>query len=124
MLKYGYAKAKFTENATYRQTLVLQAAQVVKVVALKAQPDLADAATKEAANVAENAEVVTEEVATVTAEVVQAAVIAEADQVLVARTVAVVIARVVRVVRVAQVAVIVQAVQAEEDKYKVVSPEF
>ena len=66
MLKYGYAKAKYTANATYRQTLVLQAAQVVKVVVRKAQHHLADVATKEAANVVVNAEaadqVVTEEV--------------------------------------------------------------
>jgi hypothetical protein len=96
--------------------LVLQAAQVVKVVALKAQPDSADAATKEAANVAASAEVVTEEVVIVTREARVA--IAGADLVQVALTVAVEIARVVvKVVRVAQVAVvIVQAVQVEEDK--------
>ena len=60
VLKYGSAKAKFTANATYHQTLVVQAAQAVKVVVRKVQQHLAVVATKEAANVVVNAEAMIE----------------------------------------------------------------
>src|SRR5437868_4318473 len=64
-LKYGSVKARFTVNVTYHQTLAAPAVQAVRVVVLKDQHRLADAATKEAASVAANAEaVVTEEVVT------------------------------------------------------------
>ena len=66
MLRYGYAKAKFTANATYRQTLAVQAATAVKADALKARQHLAVAAVKGAASGAVNAEAATGKVEAVT----------------------------------------------------------
>ena len=51
-------------NAIYLQTLVVQAAQAVKVAVRKVQHHLAVVATKEAANVVVSAEAMTEEVVT------------------------------------------------------------
>jgi hypothetical protein len=71
VLKYGFAKAKFTENAIYHLILAVLQAQAEKVDALKAPLDLADAVTKEVANVAESAEAtVSQDKVVVTAEVV------------------------------------------------------
>src|ERR1700744_3420773 len=64
VLKYGSAKAKFTANVIYLQTLAVQAAQAVKVAVRKVQHHLAGVATKEAANVVVSAEAMTEEVVT------------------------------------------------------------
>jgi hypothetical protein len=105
-LKYGYAKVKFTANVTCLQTSVALAAQAVKVAVRKDQHHLADAATKEAANVVVIAEVaVTEE---------------EAQAQVVTTNVAVAIVRVAQVARVvvkaaiARVAEIVQVVREED----------
>src|SRR5437868_14858302 len=105
-LKYGYAKARFTVNATFHQISAAPAAQAVKVAVRKAQHHLAVVATKEAANVAVNAEaaVATEEVDKVVVETNAAGVIVRVDQV----------ARVVAKVVIVQVAVTVRVVQEED----------
>jgi hypothetical protein len=103
VLRFGFAKAKFTANAIYHQTLVAQAAQAVKADALKAarQASAVVAAMKEAASVAVNAEATGNQ-----------AVIAVADQVHQAE-----IVRVAReIVRVDKAAVIVQAEIARVDQ--------
>jgi hypothetical protein len=58
VLKYGSAKARFTANAIYHQTLVVQAAQVVKVAVQKAVPVsiTAEVVTKEAVSAVANAD--------------------------------------------------------------------
>ena len=93
-LKFGSAKVKFTVNVTCHQTSAAPAAQAVKAAVRKVQHHLADVATKEAANVVVNAEVVTEEVVVmtvaVTVPVVAQAKIAAAVTVRVVRTEAVV----------------------------------
>ena len=106
MLRFGFAKAKFTASVIYRQILVVQAAQAVRADALKVQQHSAVVATKEAANVAVNAEAATGNKVVTTAE-------AQVDQA-VAQVVTNVVAEAVRealIARVAQVAAV--AVQAE-----------
>ena len=106
VLKYGYAKAKFTENAICRQILVVQAAQAVKAAVLKGQQHSADAVMKEAENVVANAEAVTVVVET------------QVDKAAIAEAVAPVVVTV-RVDKVAQIVVavvIVQAAQEEDSK--------
>jgi hypothetical protein len=68
VLRFGFAKAKFTANVIYLQTLVVQAAQAVKADVLKVQQHSAVVATKEAANVVVNAEAATENKVVMTAE--------------------------------------------------------
>jgi len=104
VLKYGYAKAKFTANATYHQTLVVQAAQAVKAAVLKGQQHSVDAVMKEAENAVANAEVMTAVAETLVAVLVTA----EADQV------PVVIVRVAKVDQIARVAVPVVIVRVVE----------
>ena len=59
MLRFGFAKAKFTANAIYHQILVVQVQAAVKADALKVQQHLAVVVTKEVENVVENAEAAT-----------------------------------------------------------------
>jgi hypothetical protein len=65
VLKYGFAKAKFTANVIFLQTLAVPAAQAAKADVLKEQQHLAVVVTKEAANAAVNAEAATEKVETI-----------------------------------------------------------
>ena len=117
MLRFGFAKAKFTANATYRQTLADQAAQAVKAEAvLTARQHLAVvAAMKEAANVVENAEAIVNQAATAEADqavVTHAAVVAA---VIVPAAVAAEVVPVDKVVVTVRVAEIVPAAQERDN---------
>ncbi len=79
MLKYGFAKAKFTENAIYHQTLVVLQAQAAKADALKVHQVLVTV-TKEVANVVVSAEATVNQVKVATAEVATVVVTVQVDQ--------------------------------------------
>jgi hypothetical protein len=113
VLKYGSVKAKFTANAIYRQTLVVQAAQAVKVAGQMVHRHSVVVITLAVANVVANAEMTGNQVLAATAE---AARVQVATVVLV---VAVVAVRVVQVaaVQVVKVVVTVQAAQ-RDNNYK------
>ena len=112
MLRFGYAKAKFTANATYRQILVVQAAQAVKADALKAHRQASAAvATKEAASAAVNAEAATEKVEMIAGDLVVRVLVTA-----VAAAVRAAVALTGQVVRVAVEAVRVAIVQAVREK--------
>ena len=98
MLRFGFAKAKFTANATYRQTLVVPAAQAVKADALKAQQQVSAAVM--AAEAATTAAVIAEAVAVTTG--TKAETIAARVVVITAQVVKVEVAQVVATVPVAQ----------------------
>ena len=99
MLKYGFAKAKFTANAIYLQTLAVLAATAVKVAGQKvARQASAVVVTKEAANAVANAEE-----ALMIKEVVEAMIVAVAP----------VVVEIVRVDKIARVAVPVQIAVVE-----------
>jgi hypothetical protein len=101
VLKYGSVKAKFTANATYLQTLVVQAAQAVKADAQKAQQVSVAVIMHVAAKEAANAEAI----------VNQVEMTAEADKVAKVATV-----RADKVtVQVARVVVTVQVVREEDN---------
>jgi 5,10-methylenetetrahydrofolate reductase len=98
VLKYGSVKAKFTANATYLQTLVVQAAQAVKADAQKAQQVSVAVIMHVAAKEAANAEAIVNQVE-MTAEVAKVATV-RADKV---------------TVQVARVVVTVQVVREEDN---------
>ena len=115
MLRFGSAKARFTANATYRQTSAVQAAQAVKADALKARQHLVVVVTKEAASAAVNAEAATgnQAVAAVIAEAVAVTTGTKAETI--AARVVVITAQVVKV-EVAQVVATVPVAQERDNK--------
>ena len=119
MLKFGSAKAKFTANAIFLQTLAEPAAQAAKADVLKvARQAAAVGVTKEAANAAVNAEAATGDKVVVVpvaiAEVrVDQALAAHAEPVVVAQAA---VALTVQAVQVAAVAVRVEIVQAVRER--------
>jgi len=115
VLRFGSAKAKFTANATYRQILVVQAAQAVKADALKARQHLAVVATKEAASAAVNAEAATEKVEMI-AEVPVLRVLVTAVAVAVVQAAVALTGQVAQVAAVAVRVVTVQAVRERDNK--------
>jgi hypothetical protein len=114
VLKYGSVKAKFTANAIYRQTLVVQAAQAVKVAGQMVPRHSVVVITLAVANVVANAEMTGNQVVAAIAEAVLEQVVK------VVLVVAVTAVRVVQVaaVQVVKVAVTVQVAQ-ERDNYKI-----
>jgi hypothetical protein len=102
VLRFGFAKAKFTANAIFRQTLAAQQQAVVRAEGLKVQQHLAAVVTKEAASAVANAEATGSQVVTVVA-----------DQALAVRVETVAVARV-EIVRVAKAVVTVQAAKVAE----------
>jgi hypothetical protein len=113
VLKYGSVKAKFTANAIYRQTLVVQAAQAVKVAGQMVPRHSVVVITLAVANVVANAEMTGNQVAAIAEAVLE-------QVVKVVLVVAVTAVRVVQVaaVQVVKVAVTVQVAQ-ERDNYKI-----
>jgi hypothetical protein len=112
VLKYGSVKAKFTANAIYRQTLVVQAAQAVKVAGQMVHRHSVVVITLAVANVVANAEMTGNQVAAIAEAVL--------EQVVKVVLVVAVAVRVVKVaaVQVVKVAVTVQVAQ-ERDNYKI-----
>jgi hypothetical protein len=112
VLKYGFVKAKFTANAIYRQTLVVQAAQAVKVAGQMVPRHSVVVTTLAVANVVANAEMTGNQVVAIAEAVL--------EQVVKVVLVVAVAVRVVQVatVQVVKVAVTVQVAQ-ERDNYKI-----